>query len=91
MGCYPVDTCPLLNVSDSKLQIEYKNVNYINGTEFPVTESIAIYSCSNSLTLNETLNITFVGPEMELIGTKVRYCLSDGTWDGVEPYCECMN
>ena len=64
---------PAFDRIDHFLHIDYKDLNYINGTPFAETDSMALYSCrSNNLT------------EFSLKGENKRVC-KHGFWSGSQP------
>ena len=66
---------PAMDVFDHNIHVDYKNLNYLNGTPYAETNSIAIYSCRST-------NIT----DVQLIGDNQRVC-SKGFWTGSQPKC----
>ena len=66
---------PAMDGIDHYIHVEYKNLNYLNGTPFAETNSIAVYSCRSA---NKT--------DVQLIGDHKRICIR-GFWSGSQPKC----
>ena len=75
--CVAKSTChlPALSLSDHFIHVEYKDLNYLNGTPYAESGSVAIYSCGSR---NNT--------HIELIGDNTRVC-HKGFWSGFQPKC----
>ncbi|CAG2110737.1 unnamed protein product [Medioppia subpectinata] len=66
---------PAMDANDHYIHVEYKYLNYLNGTPNAETGSKAIYSCRSG---NET--------DIELFGDNKRFCIK-GFWSGSQPKC----